>query len=74
MGKHQWLPNGNLLISESMRGRAFEIDRDGRVVWEYLNVVEDGYAGVLEEVQRLPEPLTAVFSAADVSARCGARK
>ena len=26
MGKHQWLPNGNLLITEATEGRAFELD------------------------------------------------
>ena len=74
MGKHQWLPNGNLLITEPRRGRAFEIDRDGRVVWEYMNVVEDGYAAVMEEVQRLPERMNQVFSAANVSAQCRAAR
>jgi Arylsulfotransferase (ASST) len=72
MGKHQWLPNGNLLISETMRGRAFEFDRDGRIVWEYMNVVEEGYAAVMEEVQRLPERMSPVFSAANISAKCPA--
>ena len=28
---------GNLLIAESMLGK-FEIDRNGRVVWEYVNL------------------------------------
>ena len=37
MGRHQWLPNGNLLITETRRGRAFEINRQGEIVWEYLN-------------------------------------
>jgi hypothetical protein len=54
MGKHQWLPNGNLLITESVEGRAFEINHRGEVVWEYVNYVEQGVAGLLSEVQRLP--------------------
>lgn len=54
MGKHQWLPNGNLLITESMRGRAFEIDRDGELVWQYVNALDDRTIGIVEEVQRLP--------------------
>ena len=54
MGKHQWLPNGNLLIAESMNGRAFEIDKKGRIVWEFVNIVEKGYTGILEEAERLP--------------------
>jgi len=54
MGKHQWLPNGNLLITESMKGRAFEIDADGEIVWQYVNYVDDQTVGLVEEVQRLP--------------------
>ena len=54
LGKHQWLPNGNLLITESMKGRAFEIDQKGEIVWEYLNIVENGVVGIVEEAQRVP--------------------
>ncbi len=57
MGKHQWLPNGNLLITESMRGRAFEVDAAGEVVWEYRNLVGEGIIGLVQEVQRLPRPV-----------------
>ncbi len=70
MGKTQWLPNGNLLISEAMKGRAFEIDRDGRIVWEYVNLVGDGYAGLMEEVQRLPEHMNETYSESNISAKC----
>ena len=31
------LPNGNTLISESGRGRAFEVTSQGEVVWEYTS-------------------------------------
>jgi hypothetical protein len=54
MGRHQWLPNGNLLITETRRGRAFEINRQGEIVWEYLNPAGNGVVGILEEVARLP--------------------
>ena len=74
MGKHQWLPNGNLLITESKKGRAFEIDRDGRTVWEYVNLTGGGYAAVMEEVQRLPERMNDAYSDAHVSATCTARR
>jgi hypothetical protein len=74
LGKHQWLPNGNLLITESMKGRAFEIDRDKRIVWEYLNLVGDGYAGLMEEVLRLPERMSGVYSEGNVSAKCPASR
>ena len=33
----QQLPNGNVLITESDRGRLLEITRSGEIVWEYLN-------------------------------------
>jgi hypothetical protein len=36
-GSEQLLRNGNVLITESQKGRIFEITLDGRVVWEYLN-------------------------------------
>lgn len=37
MGGCQGLPNQNVLITESGSGRAFEVDREGRVVWEFRN-------------------------------------
>jgi len=38
------LANGNLLVTESTRGRAFELARDGSIVWEFHNPerTEDG--------------------------------
>jgi len=36
-GAQQLLPNDNVLITESQKGRVFEITREGRVVWEYWN-------------------------------------
>lgn len=36
-GSSQRLPNGNTLITESDRGRAFEVNRDGKIVWEFYN-------------------------------------
>jgi hypothetical protein len=34
-GIEQPLPNGNLLISSSRGGRAFEVTQDGRIVWQW---------------------------------------
>lgn len=34
-GAAQRLPNGNTLIVESDEGRAFEVTREGEIVWEY---------------------------------------
>ncbi|MCZ6598965.1 MAG: aryl-sulfate sulfotransferase [Planctomycetota bacterium] len=36
-GSVQRLPNGNTLICESERGRAFEVTRAGEIVWEFWN-------------------------------------
>lgn len=62
MGKHQWLPNGNLLITESTSGRAFEINKDRKIVWEFYNKVEPGIVGLMEEVERLPLKYASLFS------------
>lgn len=35
-GSAQKLPNGNVLICESLRGRIFEVTCDGEIVWEYI--------------------------------------
>jgi hypothetical protein len=53
MGKHQWLPNGNLLITEPMNGRAFEINAKKEIVWEYINVVQTNKKALLDEVSRI---------------------
>lgn len=44
MGKHQWLPNGNLLVTEARWGRVFELTPDGKLAWEYNNVLDRGIA------------------------------
>jgi hypothetical protein len=36
-GCQELLPNGNMLITESNRGRLFEITRNGETVWEFNN-------------------------------------
>ena len=58
LGSCQRLPNGNTLITESENGRALEVTRQGRVVWEFNNPHRAGERGelvaVLFEVVRLP--------------------
>jgi len=34
-GANQRLPNGNTLITESDKGRVFEVTKDGKIVWEF---------------------------------------
>ena len=36
-GMSQQLSNGNILITESTRGRVFEINKSGSIVWEWVN-------------------------------------
>jgi hypothetical protein len=43
-GSAERLPGGTTLIAESERGRAFEIDKQGKVLWEWWNPIFDGTA------------------------------
>ena len=43
----QLLAGGNVLITESDRGRLVEVAPDGRIVWEYVHPVRGGEAGEL---------------------------
>jgi hypothetical protein len=57
-GANQRLPNGNTLITETDYGRAFEVTRDGEIVWEYTNPARAGKSNELIasifEMIRLP--------------------
>lgn len=35
-GAAQWLDNGNVLVTESQAGRAFEVDVEGEIVWDFF--------------------------------------
>jgi Arylsulfotransferase (ASST) len=63
MGKHQWLPNGNILIVETEKGRAFEVDSEGALVWEYFHLVDKGRLAALSDAVRLPAFFTSSFLA-----------
>ena len=54
-GSQQPLDNGNLLISESDRGRAFEVDPAGTIVWSYVNRWKDGSVGEIAHALRYPD-------------------
>ncbi len=58
LGSVQRLPNGNTLITESENGRALEVTREGRTVWEFNSPHRAGAHGelvaVLFEMVRLP--------------------
>lgn len=60
-GKHQWLDNGNLLITGAMEGRAIEVDQQKNIVWQHYNTVSDEYIGSITEAERLPQELSQAF-------------
>lgn len=70
MGKHQALPNGNMLLTEATKGRALEIDAEGNLVWELRNFVRPGVVGLMDEAQRLDPQMDAAFFAR-ARAACG---
>jgi len=55
MGKHQFLPNGNILITESLAGRIFEINSQGEIVWSYINRYDEDEVFRITEGIRLNE-------------------
>ena len=68
MGSHQRLPNGNLLIMESIEGRVIEVDPSGNLVWEYINVVGNGRVGLVDDAVVLPANLDDAFFKRTVAA------
>jgi hypothetical protein len=53
-GSSQRLPNGNTLVCEGNRGRAFEITEEGNVVWEWVNpVLIEGHRAQVYRMLRL---------------------
>jgi len=58
LGSVQRLPNGNTLITESDNGRAFEVTREHRVVWDFITPHrtgnDDELIASLYELVRLP--------------------
>jgi hypothetical protein len=65
-GSSQRLPNGNTLIAESERGRAFEVTPEGEIVWEFWNPeLTDGRRRRFYRMQRLPRELVEPLLAAD---------
>ncbi len=56
MGKHQYLPNGNVLIVVPGEGRVLEVTKHGKKVLEFNNVLEDqnGLNGHVENGMWVP--------------------
>ncbi|MFN2457258.1 MAG: aryl-sulfate sulfotransferase [Chitinophagaceae bacterium] len=58
-GAHR-MSNGNTLICEGARGRYFEVTKEGKIVWEYLNP----YRGEIRKLNGDPiNPMPMTFSA-----------
>jgi len=56
MGNHQHLPNGNILITESKRGRVFEVNGEREIVWSYINRWDEDEVIVTYQATRYPDP------------------
>lgn len=54
-GKHQILPGGNLLLTEAERGRVFEVDTDGRLLWERHLRWDAHHNLIVTEARHVPE-------------------
>ncbi len=56
-GSAQRLPNGNTLISESNKGRGFEITPAGEIVWEYISphMLKPNKRAAIVRMTRFPE-------------------
>jgi len=52
-GSAQRLPNGHTLVTESTRGRVFEIDETGEIVWEFLNPQTDSEGNTRATIFRM---------------------
>lgn len=64
-GSAQRLPNGNTLIAESDRGRAFEVTPAGEVVWEFVSPhkVKGGQRAAIVRMRRVPTALVDALGA-----------
>jgi hypothetical protein len=56
-GYAQRLPNGNTLITESRKGRVFEVTKDKEIVWEWFNpeINKDGRREGVYRMVRYPK-------------------
>jgi len=64
-GSSQRLPNGNTLVAVSEAGEAFEVTRDGRMVWRFLNPAtnSEGQRATIVRIKRYPLEMVDAFLA-----------
>jgi len=57
-GAAERFADGTTMVSDSWVGRAFEVDREGRILWEFVNPHragdDDAFIAVIPEMLRLP--------------------
>jgi hypothetical protein len=53
-GRHQTLPNGNIVLVESEKGRVIEANPAGDIVWRYENVFDAERNGLVNDALVLP--------------------
>jgi len=53
-GKHQVLPGNRLLITEHEGGRVFETDKNGRILWEFINRYDSDEIAEITEARIYP--------------------
>lgn len=63
-GKIDPTPGGGYLVTEFEAGRVFEIDPEGRIVWEYINRYDDAFVTEITEARSYP---AAYFTVTDWS-------
>jgi len=62
-GYIQELPNGNILVTETEKGRVFEVTREKEIVWEWYNpeIDKEGYRVMVSKAERFPESVFSEF-------------
>lgn len=53
-GKVDLTPGGGMMVTEFEAGRAFEVDAEGNLVWEYVNSYDDDTVAEITEVRAYP--------------------
>ncbi len=66
-GKHQVLPDGNILISSPEQGRFFEVNREGQTVFEFVNLYDESQVLKVSEAKWLPLDFFSVDFGDDLS-------
>ena len=72
MGRHELLPNGNMLVTEGTKGRVLEIDPKGVIAWEYFNVLNPHTLGIIAGADRVPPSTLSSERLARLKAACPA--